>query len=468
MSEKMNTLSWVRDAVFYQIFPDRFANGDKSNDPVSSVPWNTQPTRENYFGGDLQGIINNLDYLQDLGINALYLTPIFKAKSNHKYDVCDYLLVDPAFGNNDTLRDLVSSAHKRDIHVVLDAVFNHCGYGFWAFQDVVKNGSQSQFVDWFQIESFPIITNPPSYQTAGGAWYLPKLNTDYSEVRRYLSKVSTYWIEKYSIDGWRLDVPWKVPKDYWVSFRGNVKRLNPEVYIVGEFWRDFNPWIKGDTCDGVMNYALRDYMLDYCVHHSMDAEDFSHYINRQREDFGTALATCLNLVGSHDTPRILTLCKNDPDVLKIIYAFLFTYIGAPTIFYGDELGIRGMNDPDCRQPMEWDCMNWNEDLRNNVKKLIKLRRDKDVLRMGKFESLKVLNGVFAYKRFDSNEEIFVIINPSESSYHHFPLRTGTQKAAKRTWIDYLSNNTFLEQNGEIIINDLKNKSAMIILHDKKR
>ena len=272
--------------MFYQIFPERFANGDPSNDPPGAVPWDSMPTRENFFGGDLQGILDHIDYVVDLGVTALYLTPVFTARSNHKYDTCDYLSVDPAFGSTDLLRRLVDACHARGLRVVLDAVFNHCGDGFWAFQDVVAHGAASPYAGWFQDVSYPVQSEPPSYQTCGGAAFLPKLNLANREVRDYLLHVARYWIETCDIDGWRLDVPWKAPFDFWREFRTVVKAAKPDAYIVGETWRDTAHWLAGDTCDGIMNYPLRDCILDYCVRDTMDAEDFAHFAARLRAVHG--------------------------------------------------------------------------------------------------------------------------------------------------------------------------------------
>ena len=217
---------WVKDAIFYQIFPERFANGDKNNDPAWVSPWGTTPTPLTFCGGDLQGILDHLPYLSDLGINALYLTPVFAARSNHKYDTADYFQVDPGFGDQALLKKLVDSAHQSGIRVVLDAVFNHCGDGFWAFQDVIQKGASSPYTNWFFTNSFPIQPAPPNYQTCGGAGFLPKLNINNPQVREHLLRVATYWLEEVGMDGWRLDVPWKSvyfgvhsPMPFWITSR---------------------------------------------------------------------------------------------------------------------------------------------------------------------------------------------------------------------------------------------------------
>ena len=452
---------WVKDAVFYEIFPERFANGDPSNDPPDCVAWTSTPTRDNFFGGDLQGIIDHLPYLEDLGVTALYVTPVFKARTNHKYDICDYLSVDPAFGTNELLRRLVAKAHDKGIRVILGAVFNHCGDGFWAFEDLTQKGASSKYASWFFVDSYPVSKDPPNYQTAGGAWYLPKLNTANPEVRDYLLKVANYWIEECGIDGWRLDVPWKVPLDFWRLFRDTVKRAKPDAYIVGEVWRDPRPWLQGDTWDGVMNYPLRNHILDYCVHDTMDAEDFDYEIGRLRQVHGRAAPCQLNLLGSHDTPRLLTLCNGDVDRAILAVAFLLTYVGAPMIYYGDEVGLTGGNDPDCRRAMPWDETIWEPRLLEIHRVLIKARHEHPALRLGDFEKLWVFNGVYAYRRRHESDEIVVILNPREMRRG---LRVPLHPAAssRKTWCDIISGDVFIQDGNYLQIERLPSKAVMVL------
>lgn len=228
--------AWVKDAIFYQIFPERFANGDKSNDPENVLPWGGKPERDNFFGGDLQGVIDHLDYLSELGITAIYFTPIFEATTNHKYDTEDYMRIDPHFGDADTLKKLVKQCHKRGIRVLLDAVFNHSGRTFKPFVDLQKNGEQSKYKDWFYIRSFPIevVDGIPSYETFSFEPLMPKLNTENPEVKEYLLNVAEYWIKEIGVDGWRLDVANEVDHEFWREFRHTVKKVNPDAYIL---WR---------------------------------------------------------------------------------------------------------------------------------------------------------------------------------------------------------------------------------------
>lgn len=402
---------WVPDAIFYQIFTDRFYNGDPSNDPPGTEPWGNPPSRENFFGGDLQGILRKLDYLQGLGVNALYLNPIFRARTNHKYDTCDYFEVDPAFGSNDLLKELVRELHRRDMRIILDGVFNHCGDGFWAFEDVKARGAASPYADWFIVRSYPIRARPPSYYTFSDAAYMPKLNLNHRPVREYVLKVATYWLEEAAIDGWRLDVPFRIPLAFWREFRAAVKAVNPQAYLVGEVWREAGPWVQGDTFDGTTNYRLREMILGYCATHLLDAESFAFEVEMLHQAHGNAAPAMLNLLGSHDTPRILTVLRGDVDRLLVAVVFLMTTVGTLLIYYGDEIGLCGDMDPDCRRTMEWDEARWNPRINDAYRKLIGLRRAHPALRRGRFETLLTFDGVCAYRRVYEGDEVIVILNP---------------------------------------------------------
>lgn len=456
------TPQWVKDAVFYQIFPERFDNGDPSNDPPGSVPWDSAPTRENYLGGDLQGIIDRLPYLADLGVTGLYLTPVFKAGTNHKYDTWDYLQVDPAFGDNELLASLVKTAHRFGIRVVLDAVFNHCGDGFWAFQDVLEKGSASAYVDWFFPAALPLEQEPPTYQTCGGAAYLPKLNLSNPEVQAYFLHVGRFWIETCDIDGWRLDVPWKAPMDFWRSFRAAVKTVKPEAYLVAEAWRDTPYWLAGDTCDATMNYPLRDCILDYCVRDTMDAEDFDFFTHRLRAVQGPAYLNQLNLLGSHDTPRLLTLCAGDERREILAITAQFTLPGAPMVYYGDEAGMLGENDPGCRAGMLWQPPAQNGGLSNAYRNLIQARRRHPALRTGCLEKVLTLNGVYAFRRVSGDDEVLVVINPREELLHlRLPL---AHPSVAGIWRDVLTGKQIQGDAQGLSLEPLPAKTAFVFIH----
>ena len=437
------SIDWIKDTVFYQIFPDRFHNGDPTNDPPGTEPWGNQPTRTNFFGGDLQGIMDKLPYLRALGINALYLNPIFKAQKNHKYDTTDYYTIDPAFGDNALFSRLVQELHKNDIRIVLDGVFNHCGETFFAFEDLKKHGDASEYKDWFIVRSFPITDNPLSYYACGGASYLPKMNIKNPRVQEYICKVAAHWLEETSIDGWRLDCPAKIPISFWQKFRSAVKSGNPQAYLLGEIWRDAAPWVRGDVFDGVTNYPLRDLIIGYCSTGFLDAEDFAYEITHQQQDLGEAAFYMLNLLGSHDTPRILTLFKGEVNRLLVAITFLMTTVGIPLIYYGDEIGMTGETDPDCRRPMEWDESRWNRRIYEIYKILIGLRGSHNCLRRGNFMTLLTYNNVFAFKREYKGDQAIVILNPGSAVLN---LSVPTLSQTKK-WYDVFGKREITTQKG---------------------
>jgi glycosidase len=404
----------VADAVFYQVFPDRFANGDPSNDPPGTAPWGSPPTREGFQGGDLAGVADHLDHIQALGATAIYLNPVFTAGTNHRYDTWDYFEVDPALGGTAALARLVDEAHGRGMRVILDGVFNHCGDGFGPFQDVVARGSRSAYRDWFGVRAWPVGRDPVNYMTCGGAPYLPKLNTRNPEVRELILHVGRYWVERLDIDGWRLDVPFKVPFDLWREFRDVVRRAKPDAYLVGEVWRDPVPWIVGDVFDGTTNYRLRDLVLDYVADEVLDAEDMGWELGQLLAACGPAATAMLNLLGSHDTARILTRLGGDVDRLRIALTLLCTLPGAPMVYYGDEVGLLGETDPDCRRAMPWDPASWDERVLGMHRRLIGLRHDHVACRRGGIEVLVAFEGVLAYRRAWEGDELVVVVNPRGS------------------------------------------------------
>jgi glycosidase len=451
---------WLSEAIFYQIFPERFDNGDPSNDPPGVQRWGQPPTNNNFFGGDLQGILNRIPYLHDLGINAIYLTPIFKARTNHRYDTCDYLEIDPCVGDLALFRKLVETAHASGIRIVLDAVFNHCGDGFWAFEDLRRNGAASAYRDWFFPHRFPVDTHPVNYQTCGGADFLPKLNTANREVRDYLLKVAAYWIREAGIDGWRLDVPWKAEMDFWPEFHEVVKKANPDACILGEIWRDPLPWLAGDTCDGIMNYPLRDYILDYCVRDAMDAEDFHYFSRRLLVGYAQSAPNQLNLLGSHDTPRILSVCRGNIDRAILAFTALFTQPGMPMVYYGDDTGMEGENDPDCRRCMDWNESHWNMRIHQTVKQLIQARHQHPSLSSLTIEPLLIFNGVYAFHRTAGDDEAMVILNPREAQPE---IRLSPSSSRVTTWRDLYTGKLYSRQGDDLVITGLHEKTALVLL-----
>lgn len=404
---------WVGDAVFYQIFPERFANGNPDLDPEGVEEWGGRPSQDSFYGGDLQGIIDNLDYLSELGITALYLTPIFASESNHKYNITDYEQVDQQFGDQETLSRLVDAAHNRGMRVVLDAVFNHCGRHFEPFQDVIEHGRDSEYVDWFHINSFPIQFEPrPSYDTFGFESYMPKLNTENPEVKSYLIETAINWIEQTGIDGWRLDVADEVDHQFWREFRQAIKSVKPEAYIVGEVWHDARPWLQGDQFDAVMNYPFLYAVDGFLGEESIDGETFANKINRFLIRYADQTNEVLfNLLGSHDIARMRHRYDGSNRTVQIAMLLLLTSRGTPCLYYGDEIGMTGGDDPDCRRPMIWDDESQDGALHQNVSELIKLRADHRSLRRGSLTFCRERSGddIVVYRRVDEGGEDAVTV-----------------------------------------------------------
>ena len=410
--------AWVKDAVFYQIFPERFANGDPSNDPEDVQPWGGKPTPTNFFGGDLQGIIDHLDHLSDLGITALYLNPLFTATTNHKYDTSDYMQVDPHFGTKEKLKELVDACHARGIRVLLDGVFNHCGHTFAPYQDVVANGPESRYADWFYIREWPLQVKDgiPTYDTFSFEPIMPKLNTANSEVKAYLLGAARYWIEELGVDGWRLDVANEVDHQFWRDFRRTVKEVNPEAYLLGEIMHDSMPWLHGDQFDAVMNYPFTNFALDFFARRLTTAAQFAQSINAQLANYPQQINEVgFNLLDSHDTVRLLTLCGGNVQLMKLAVLFQLTFQGTPCIYYGDEVGIDGEYDPDNRKCMEWDPAKQNQELYAFFRRMIALRRTHPALRESGLSFIPVAEQphLLAYERWDAKERFLFILNNSD-------------------------------------------------------
>ncbi|MFD2618649.1 glycoside hydrolase family 13 protein [Terrilactibacillus laevilacticus] len=394
---------WVKSTVWYQIFPERFDNGNPSISPKNVLPWGSKnPGTEDFFGGDLQGIINHLDYLKDLGVNGIYLNPIFEAPTNHKYDTLNYYSIDPHFGDKETFRKLVQESHKRGIRIMLDAVFNHIGSQSKQWQDVVKNEEKSPYKEWFHIHSFPVTegTNGNiegkttlSFDTFAFTPKMPKLNTANQEVQNYLLDIATYWIREFDIDGWRLDVANEVDHAFWKKFHHAVLKEKNDVYIVGEIWHDAWNWLQGDEFHSVMNYPLTQAIIDFFIEDKINAMELVSNLNQHFMKYMQNVnEVTFNLLDSHDTARILTRAKGNKKKVKQALAFLFAQSGSPCIYYGTEIGLDGDNDPLCRKCMIWDKKKQDEDMFLFTKKLIALRKKyQQILSNGRLKWILVDN-----------------------------------------------------------------------------
>lgn len=435
------TPEWVKDAVFYQIFPDRFAhrksafglNGYPAR-PTNLQPWGANPTRHGFMGGDLLGIIDHLDYLADLGINALYLNPIFASASNHRYHAHDYYQVDPILGGNRAFFEFLQAAHDHHFRVVLDGVFNHASRGFFQFHHLLECGAESPYVDWFRVHQWPLNAydlnaKKPNYDGWWGNAALPEFNTDTPAVREFLWNVATYWIEQ-GVDGWRLDVPNEIDDDvFWQEFRRRVKAINPEAYIVGELWHDAERWLQGDQFDAQMDYNFTRAAFGFFVGENMNQEDtpgmgYGMMPALTGQAFGAELSRLINelyapeivhaqmtMLGSHDTPRLLTIANHDKTAVRLMFLCQMTLPGAPNVYYGDEIGMVGRGDPDCRRAFPWhDRGTWDHELRADVQAFIRLRHKTPALRRGIFELLFADETVIVYQRRFEGQTAVIAFN----------------------------------------------------------
>lgn len=438
---EITTPDWAKDAIFYQIFPDRFAKSDKFGQngypvkPSNLQEWGAQPTIYGFQGGDLLGIIDKLDYLIDLGINAIYLNPIFASASNHRYHTHDYYTVDPILGGNVAFADFLEAAHQRGIRVILDGVFNHASRGFFQFNHLLECGQESPFVDWFHVHSWPVKAYVQNQQPNYDAWWgipsLPKFNTKTPAVREFLWGVATFWLAQ-GIDGWRLDVPNEINDDsFWQEFRRRCKAVNSEAYITGELWGEAHRWLQGDQFDGQMNYMFTRAVFGFFAGENMDQTDtvrsgYGYIRARNGEEFAVELDRIynqlyhpqitlvqMNMLGSHDTPRSLTVVRNDKTALRLMYLCQMTVPGIPNIYYGDEIGMSGHHDPDCRRAFPWhDEKSWDRELREDIRQYIRLRHQFPALRRGDFRILHASHHVVVYRRRYNGKTAVVAFNAS--------------------------------------------------------
>ncbi len=472
----------ISNRIMYQIMPDRFCNGDSALNPDFSekfyhkskkrpkkesltrnqeyyhlADWNEvdiltkNPYSENqeadwfvFYGGDLTGVESKIPYLRELGISLIYFNPIFKAKSPHRYDTIDFKCIDPHLGTNESFQSLVEELHQNDIKVIIDIALNHCGFDFFAFTDTIKNGDKSPYWSWYDWTKWPLPSKLDKgfnaeeyYQCWWGIKDLPEFNYDLKrqspeenqitdiqqaqvnvELVNYLLDAMKYWVETVKIDGFRLDVPEEVPFWFWKLFRSMLKKVNPDIYIVGEIWNSADNWLQGQYFDAIMNYqAFKDPAVAYFFQKKISLKSF---INRVSSGLIAlpeyVVKSQMNLLGGHDTVRIRKLVDSNLDRLKLALIFQFTYIGLPHIYYGDEVFLDGNKDPDNRRPFPWDYESDSNrvELLRFYKALIKLRKNYKHFTDGKIKFLEN-QYLLIFERWISvnNSKVIVIINNTD-------------------------------------------------------
>ena len=534
---------WAKEVVWYQIFPERFYNGDTANDPtindiIGADPpvlpkhWELHPWTSDWYelqsyeqknekvplyqymlrrryGGDLQGVIEKLDYLQDLGITAIYFNPLFDAPSLHKYDGASYHHIDPNFGpdpkgdrelmKQETPLDpdtwvwtsadelalkMIKEAHQRGIRVIFDGVFNHMGINSFAFKDVVENQEKSPYKDWFVIESFENKEKGTEFKYSGwfGVQSLPELKEDSTGIvsgpKEYIYAATERWMNpkgegiENGIDGWRLDVAFCVSHNFWKDWRTHVRSINPTAYMTAEIVDKpevVKAYLQGDEFDGEMNYNFAFTCMEYFVNPDtmrISTSEFDQKLRELREFYPAGVPYVVqNLFGSHDANRVASHIKNrgvwnfrdwggyygksqvggnphydvskptpeDYQLQKLLAIMQFTYVGAPMIYYGEEVGMWGANDPDCRKPMVWPEFKYddevynpdgserspekvqvNKELQEHYKKLIAIRNSREELRLGEYKTLVADNDkdVFVFARVYKGQRTIVALNNS--------------------------------------------------------
>lgn len=410
---------WAKEAVFYQIFPDSFARKEPTPTGEDFPSWGSEPDVVAHLGGNLGGLRDRLDYLSGLGINALYLCPIFQSNSCHRYNTYDYFKVDSRLGTLEDFKSLLMDCHRRGIRVVLDAVFNHTCDTFPRFQDVLENGSESPYVNWYFIKEYPLAVDEVyRYERFSFERHMPKLNTENREVRRYLLEVARYWTQL-GIDGWRLDVANEIDLSFWRNFRREVKAINPEALIIGEVWGDSQPYLAGDMFDSVMNYPFTTICRSHFLDGTLGATAFRQEINRLLTHYPEPMTQCMyNLLGSHDTARWLTLAKGREEAVACSVVFQFLFVGMPAIYYGDETGMVGEDFIKARRCMCFTPANMaGQTLLKLYRNLVAFRKAHPALSEGVFRWLdpQPIQGSapLAFLRRTDGDTVVMIWNPGD-------------------------------------------------------
>jgi cyclomaltodextrinase / maltogenic alpha-amylase / neopullulanase len=436
------TPSWVKDTIWYQIFPDRFFSHSKK----SELKWGSLPVHNNeFYGGDLLGVIDQLPYLKELGITGIYFTPLFVAPTAHKYDTTNYFKIDPQFGTNEDFKLLVEKAHEHGMKVMLDGVFNHCGFDHPFFQDVILHGEQSLYKDCFFIEKHPVINfplnslgKPINYnnielnlKTFAFTPYMPKWNTSHPITQKHLLDSIVFWIKEYDIDGWRLDVSNEISHDFLRQIKKVSRDAKKDTFILGENWDSSIPWLHGDQLDSVMNYELSHPLWKF-LEHKIDLSTFKNMVtNYLATTPKNVMENMFNLVGSHDTIRIKRRLKDDTRRMKLAYLFMFLSAGAPNIYYGDEVGMTGEQDPDNRRCMLWDKKDQDLDFYHFTKQLITLREKHPSF--SDYDYHFIETDLLMFEKIKDDDHILVIIN------HGNATKTSIPNSLRGNYIDLISN-----------------------------
>lgn len=407
---------WTKDMVMYHIFPDSFADGKRSlSGEGKCFQWGKGYESVSKHGGTLKGILENLDYIEAMQVNCLYINPIFKAASYHKYDTIDYLEIDPCFGTKDDLKILVAACHARGIHVILDGVFNHCGSGFFPFLEVLENGEKSHYCHWFYQLNFPVkYEGIPNYEAFAYVKEMPKLNTGNEEVIEYFCQVGRYWIREADIDGWRLDVANEINYEFWRRFRKEVQKEKEDVFLIGEIWEDSSVWLRGDQFHSTMNYTFTNICREFFAEETISVSEFDQKIHHMHMRYPEMVTLAqMNFLDTHDVPRFLSYCAGNEKKLELAVLYMMCAVGIPSVFYGDERKISGSREEEYRSPMPWEK---EDHLVAFYRTYIGIRRNSKALCRGSYETLLCddANRVYVFARKTEDEHVIVIMNAGKN------------------------------------------------------
>lgn len=410
---------WARNKVIYQIFPSRYA----TTEYVEEELWYKTPIdRMDDLKGNLRGIINSIPHLKKLGIDIIYMTPVFASNSSHKYDTIDYYRIDPSFGTTEDLKELVQKAHREGMRVILDGVFNHTSTQFFAFEDVEKNKENSRYKDWYYIKDFPVQggsrTVKPNYKCFSYFGRMPKLNLSNPETAEYFINVGKYWMEECDIDGWRLDVGDEVVHSFWKKFRQEIRQIKPDALIIGEIWHYAGDFLEGDEWDTVMNYPFYQAVQDFVAKGTITATQFVQQLDFLRGNLHKDVYSVLcNLIDSHDTARFLHTADGNKSKLKLAAALQLLLPGMPMIYYGSEFGMTGGADPDCRRGMVWDKKYQDGNMFDWYCRLTQIRKDIPVLTEGVLIESETddKNGVVIQTREMDRQQVTVIFHGKDGN-----------------------------------------------------
>lgn len=445
---------WVKSTIWYQIFPDRFCKSEHSN-IKGALDWDDTKSLDihSIYGGDIEGAYTKLEHLANLCITGVYFNPIFEATTNHKYNTTDYYKIDPDFGDDEILQKFITKAHKLGIKVMFDAVFNHSGRKFFAWQDVLKNGKDSKYFDWFFINDATKLdlkksTKDGRYYTFAFVDEMPKLDTNNPEVIKYFCDVTENWLSRWDIDGIRFDVGNEISHNFIKILRRHLKNIKPDLFLLGEIWMDSSTYLQGDEYDSVMNYPFLQGVGNFFLNDETNAQDFKYMINYCYSIYKKQVNKVIfNLLDSHDIDRLITRSKSYDKFIQQL-AVLFTMPGSPCIYYGTEIALEGANDPYNRMPMPWERINGQKEQETMelVKALISLRKNNPSLLGDNIIWNQTQGRVVSYTRNGDGDKTMVTIIINAGNEDHNVAEDGSE-----CLFSYKCDNSNLHSGGVIVL-----------------